>query len=176
MPNGKSSDTAWKLAQMNLVPIFRAKFEALNRVTLTDGESARLLEESIAPDVFTAAKTLRSINAFTRDDVHFFSLSASNGERAGVRCRNDEPPDSHHRYDVLLLINGVHCVQVELKTLGISPRRAMEQSSNTRTTPATATPARCSASSSFSSSAIATRPSTSPTTTPVTSPSTRTNL
>jgi len=35
--------------------------------------------------------------------------------------------NSHHRYDVLLLINGVPCVQVELKTLGISPRRAMEQ-------------------------------------------------
>ena len=34
---------------------------------------------------------------------------------------------SHHRYDVILLINGVPCVQVELKTLGISPRRAMEQ-------------------------------------------------
>ena len=25
------------------------------------------------------------------DDVRFFSLSASNGERAGVRCRNDVP-------------------------------------------------------------------------------------
>jgi type I site-specific restriction-modification system R (restriction) subunit len=47
---------------------FRQKFEALNRVNLTDGEFARLLEEIIAPDVFTAAKTLRSINAFTRDD------------------------------------------------------------------------------------------------------------
>ncbi len=34
---------------------------------------------------------------------------------------------SHHRYDVILLINGVPCVQIELKTLGIHPRRAMEQ-------------------------------------------------
>ena len=34
---------------------------------------------------------------------------------------------SHHRYDVLLLINGVPCVQLELKALSISPRRAMEQ-------------------------------------------------
>jgi type I site-specific restriction-modification system R (restriction) subunit len=31
------------------------------------------------------------------------------------------------KYDVILLINGVPCVQIELKTLGISPRRAMEQ-------------------------------------------------
>ena len=34
---------------------------------------------------------------------------------------------SHHRYDVILLINGVPCVQIELKTLGVNPRRAMEQ-------------------------------------------------
>jgi type I site-specific restriction-modification system R (restriction) subunit len=47
---------------------FREKFEALNRVRLTDGEFARLLDEIVTPDVFTAAKTLRSINAFTRDD------------------------------------------------------------------------------------------------------------
>lgn len=47
---------------------FREKFEALNRVRLTDGEFARLLDEIVTPDVFTAAKTLRSINAFTRED------------------------------------------------------------------------------------------------------------
>ena len=35
--------------------------------------------------------------------------------------------NSHHRYDVILLINGVPVVQIELKTLGINPRRAMEQ-------------------------------------------------
>jgi type I restriction enzyme R subunit len=34
---------------------------------------------------------------------------------------------SHHRYDVILLINGIPCVQIELKTLGVNPRRAMEQ-------------------------------------------------
>ena len=47
---------------------FRQKFEALNRVRLTDGEFARLLDDIVSPDVFTAAKTLREINAFTRDD------------------------------------------------------------------------------------------------------------
>ena len=35
--------------------------------------------------------------------------------------------NSHHRYDVILLINGVPVVQIELKTLAISPRRAMQQ-------------------------------------------------
>ena len=35
--------------------------------------------------------------------------------------------NSHHRYDVMLLINGVPVVQIELKTLDVSPRRAMQQ-------------------------------------------------
>src|SRR3546814_16799074 len=34
---------------------------------------------------------------------------------------------SHHRFDVVLLINGVPVVQIELKTLGINPRRALDQ-------------------------------------------------
>src|ERR1017187_3307095 len=47
---------------------FRDKFEALNRVRLTEGEFPRLLEEIITPDVFAAARTLRERNSFTRDD------------------------------------------------------------------------------------------------------------
>src|SRR6185503_20735642 len=47
---------------------FREKFQALNRVQLTDGEFNRLLEEIITPDVFTAARTVRERNSFTRDD------------------------------------------------------------------------------------------------------------
>lgn len=47
---------------------FRAKFEALNRVTLTQSEFSRLLEEIITPDVFTASRTLRDRNSFIRDD------------------------------------------------------------------------------------------------------------
>jgi type I restriction enzyme, R subunit len=47
---------------------FREKFEALNRVNLTEGEFPRLLEEITTPDVFTAARTLRERNSFIRDD------------------------------------------------------------------------------------------------------------
>ena len=35
--------------------------------------------------------------------------------------------NSNHRYDVILLINGLPLVQIELKTLEISPNRAMQQ-------------------------------------------------
>ena len=112
---------------------FRQKFEALNRVTLTDGEFQRLLDELITPDVFTAARVLREKSDFTRDDGTPLSYTLVN-----IRdwCKNDfevvhqlriNTDYSHHRYDVLLLINGVPVAQVELKTLGVSPRRAMEQ-------------------------------------------------
>jgi type I restriction enzyme R subunit len=112
---------------------FREKFEALNRVRLTDGEFSRLLEEIITADVFTAAKTLRAMNSFTRDDgtplnytlVNIKDWCKNHFEVVNqLRINTDY---SHHRYDVLILINGVPCVQVELKALGITPRRAMEQ-------------------------------------------------
>ena len=47
---------------------FREKFEALNRVRLTDGEFSRLLEQIVTPDVFSAARLLRERNSFERDD------------------------------------------------------------------------------------------------------------
>lgn len=112
---------------------FRRKFEQLNRVTLTDGEFQRLLDEIVTPDVFTAARTLRERNNFTRDDGTPLNYTLVN-----IRdwCKNSfevvnqlriNTDNSHHRYDVVLLINGMPVVQIELKTLGISPRRAMEQ-------------------------------------------------
>ncbi|MFZ4776111.1 MAG: type I restriction endonuclease, partial [Terrimicrobiaceae bacterium] len=112
---------------------FREKFEALNRVNLTDAEFARLLDEIVTADVFTASKTLRSITSFTRDDgtplnytlVNIKDWCKNHFEVVNqLRINTDY---SHHRYDVLLLINGVPIVQVELKTLGVNPRRAMEQ-------------------------------------------------
>ncbi len=112
---------------------FREKFEALNRVRLTDGEFPRLLDEIITPDVFTAARTLRERNSFTRDDgtpLNYTLVNIKDWCKNTFEVVNQlriNTDNSHHRYDVLLLVNGVPCVQIELKTLGISPRRAMEQ-------------------------------------------------
>src|SRR5690242_2414463 len=47
---------------------FRQKFEALNRVSLTDGEFQRLLDEIVTPDVYEAAQALRNRETFIRDD------------------------------------------------------------------------------------------------------------
>ncbi len=112
---------------------FREKFESLNHVRLTDAEFARLLDEIITPDVFTAAKTVRNINAFTRDDgtpLNYTLVNIKDWCKNTFEVVNQlriNTDNSHHRYDVILLINGVPVVQIELKTLGISPRRAMEQ-------------------------------------------------
>ncbi len=112
---------------------FRAKFEALNHVQLTDSEFSRLLTEIVSGDVFKAAKTLREPNSFEREDGTplFYTL-------VNIKdwCKNDfevinqtriNTRNSHQRYDVILLINGVPVVQIELKRIGINPRLAMKQ-------------------------------------------------
>jgi type I restriction enzyme, R subunit len=112
---------------------FRKHFDALNHVRLTDSEFQRLLEEITTPDVYTAARTLRGMNSFTRDDGTPLNYTLVNIDDwckntyevvSQLRINTDY---SHHRYDVMLLINGVPVAQIELKTLGINPRRAIEQ-------------------------------------------------
>lgn len=112
---------------------FRDHFQALNRVQLTDGEFKRLLDEIISPDVFTAATMLREINDFTRDDgtpLNYTLVNIKDWCKNTFEVVNQlriNTDNSFQRYDVMLLINGIPAVQIELKTLGISPRRAMQQ-------------------------------------------------
>lgn len=112
---------------------FREKFESLNRVHLTDNEFDRLLNEIIDSDVFNASKRLREINTFIREDGTPLQYTLVN-----IRdwCKNDyevihqlkiNTRNSFQRYDVILLVNGLPLVQIELKTLDVSPRRAMQQ-------------------------------------------------
>lgn len=112
---------------------FREKFEALNHVRLTDSEFARLRDEIVNADVFHAAKTLREWGHFPREDGTPLDYMLVNLKDW---CKNDfevinqlriNTENSHHRYDVILLLNGLPVVQIELKTIGINPRRAMEQ-------------------------------------------------
>ncbi|PQA93396.1 type I restriction endonuclease subunit R [Chryseobacterium piscicola] len=112
---------------------FRNKFEELNRVHLTDSEFLRLREEIISPDVFSASKILREKQYFQREDgtpLHYTLVNIKDW------CKNDfevisqlrtNTENSHHRYDVILLINGLPIAQIELKKLDISPRKAMQQ-------------------------------------------------
>lgn len=112
---------------------FKTKFEALNRVNLSESEFLRLREEIINPDVFAASKMLRERNYFQREDgtpLHYTLVNIKDW------CKNDyevinqlriNTENSNHRYDVILLINGLPVVQIELKKIDISPRKAMQQ-------------------------------------------------
>jgi type I restriction enzyme R subunit len=112
---------------------FKQHFEKLNRVKLSDSEFARLRDSIITANVFTAAKTLREINTFKRDDDTPLQYTLVNIKDW---CKNEfevinqlriNTDNSNHRYDVIILINGVPVVQVELKSLTITPKKAMEQ-------------------------------------------------
>ncbi len=112
---------------------FREKFQELNRVNLTDNEFDRLLEQIITPNVFTSSKLLREINTFEREDgtpLHYTLVNTKDWCKNSFEVINQlriNTKDSFHRYDIILLINGLPLVQIELKTLQISPRRAMQQ-------------------------------------------------
>ncbi|MBT8763095.1 type I restriction endonuclease subunit R [Desulfohalobiaceae bacterium Ax17] len=112
---------------------FREKFEALNRVRLTDAEFERLLDSIISPDVFTCAETLRHRNTFEREDgtpLHYQLVNLKDWCKNSFEVVNQlriNTKSSFHRYDVILLVNGLPLVQIELKSLQISPRRAMQQ-------------------------------------------------
>ena len=119
--------------RVSLEENFRKKFEALNRVNLTDAEFARLRDEIVSPDVFAASKKLRQRNTFMREDGTPLQYTLVNirewckNEFEVINQLRSNTENSHHRYDVMLLMNGIPVVQIELKTLQISPRRAMQQ-------------------------------------------------
>ena len=112
---------------------FKTKFEALNRVRLSESEFLRLREEIIKPDVFAASKLLREKQYFQREDgtpLHYTLVNIKDW------CKNDfevisqlrmNTENSNQRYDIILLINGLPVVQIELKKLDISPRKAIHQ-------------------------------------------------
>ena len=112
---------------------FREKFETLNRVKLTDNEFERLKTDIINPDVFNASKLLRTRNYFQREDgtpLHYTLVNIKDwckNEYEVINQLRINTENSNHRYDVIILINGIPIVQIELKTLEISPRKAMQQ-------------------------------------------------
>jgi type I restriction enzyme, R subunit len=112
---------------------FRTKFEELNRVSLSETEFTRLLEKIVTPDVFAAAKSLRDRDTIERDDgtpLNYTLVNIKDWCKNSFEVVNQlriNTDNSHHRYDVILLINGVPVVQIELKAHAVSPRQAMQQ-------------------------------------------------
>ena len=112
---------------------FRAKFEALNRVTSPMPSSPVCATRSSPQTSSRRLKPCAKRNTFAREDGTPLQYTLVNIKDW---CKNDfevinqlriNTDNSHHRYDVILLINGVPVVQIELKTLQVSPRRAMQQ-------------------------------------------------
>ena len=120
---------------------FRKRFQELNRVTLTDGEFRRILEAITTQDVFKAAKALRNRETFIRDDgtpLNYDLVNTTDWCKNTYEVVNQfriNTDYSQHRYDVIILLNGVPVVQIELKRPGISSRRAMEQIVNYKNDP-----------------------------------------
>jgi len=112
---------------------FRAKFNALNKVNLTNAEFNRLKSEIISNDVFEASQLLRTRNTFQREDgtpLHYTLVNIKDWCKNEFEVINQlkiNTEYSHHRYDVIILINGIPVVQIELKSLNVSPHRAMQQ-------------------------------------------------
>lgn len=120
---------------------FRQKFNALNRVNLSDKEFERLCDEIIEPDVFESSKRLRERSSFIREDGTPLNYTLVNikdwckNEYEVINQLRINTNNSHHRYDVILLINGLPVVQIELKTLQVNPRKAMQQIVDYKTDP-----------------------------------------
>ena len=102
---------------------FKEKFEALNRVRLSDSEFLRLREEITEPDVFVASKLLRERQYFQREDgtpLHYTLVNIKDW------CKNDfevisqlrmNTENSNQRYDVMLLKTRMELLlQVEVTT------------------------------------------------------------
>jgi uncharacterized protein (TIGR03435 family) len=94
-------------------------------------------------------RQLDSANVTARDRAHWYLISVAPDARkpqsfdtpyrvdtlVNIKdwCKNSfevvkqlriNTDNSHHRYNVILLINGITAIQIELKTLGIRPRRS----------------------------------------------------
>jgi type I restriction enzyme R subunit len=83
--------------------------------------------------VFACSERLRHHNTFEREDgtpLHYQLVNLKDwckNEFEVVNQLRINTKSSFHRFDVILLVNGLPLVQIELKSLPVSPRRAMQQ-------------------------------------------------
>lgn len=112
---------------------FRNHFNNLNRVDLSYKEFANLKASIIKDNIFDVSKILRAENYMEREDGTplFYSLVNKKdwckNEFEVVNQLRINTENSYHRYDVIILINGLPIVQIELKEYATNPKRAMEQ-------------------------------------------------
>jgi len=110
----------------------KRQIEKHNKVDLTDGEFAKVINHLDKGNVFDKAKILRDRMQLTRDDGSSLYLQFLNTEEW---CRNEyqvttqvkQEGSYKNRYDVTLLVNGLPLIQVELKRRGMELKEAFNQ-------------------------------------------------
>lgn len=110
----------------------KRQIEKHNKVDLTDGEFAKVINHLDKGNVFDKAKILRDRMQLTRDDGSSLYLQFLNTEDW---CRNEyqvttqvkQEGSYKNRYDVTLLVNGLPLIQVELKRRGMELKEAFNQ-------------------------------------------------
>ena len=98
------------------------------------------LDDIVTPDVSPPPDPAQHQPSPTRDDgtpLNYTLVNLKDWCKNHFEVINQlrvNTDNSHHRYDVILLINGVPCVQIELKTSGVNPAGPWSRSLTTRTT------------------------------------------
>jgi type I restriction enzyme R subunit len=130
--------------ETDLIDNLRARLEALNGMTFTDGEWDRFFTHSIADrNDGIVEKTLRvqedAVQVLRRDDgstknVMLINKTDIHNNRLQVINQYEVPGRSDggsakysNRYDVTILVNGLPLVHVELKRRGVDLREAFNQ-------------------------------------------------
>ena len=111
----------------------KTQLEKHNKITLTDGEFARVMNQLNKGNVFDKAKTLREPKILVHtDDGEPLWINLLNTDHW---CQNQYQVTHQvsvegkykNRYDVTILINGLPLVQVELKRRGMELKEAFNQ-------------------------------------------------
>ena len=115
----------------------KIQIEKLNKINFTDAEWQRFVVEYLdCPNEGLVEKTRKiqgnHIYDFVFDDgriKNIFILDKKNIHNNSMQVINQVTQVGSHtnRYDVTILVNGLPLVQIELKTLQITPKKAMEQ-------------------------------------------------
>ncbi|MGQ7384036.1 type I restriction endonuclease subunit R [Streptococcus suis] len=115
----------------------RTQMETLNRVTFTDAEWQRFLDEYLNKPSESLIDRTRKLHDdhvydFIFDDGHIQNIylwDKKNISRNKLQVINQmkQTGTSANRYDVTLLVNGLPLVQIELKKRGVAIREAFNQ-------------------------------------------------
>ncbi|MER9689679.1 type I restriction endonuclease subunit R [Mesorhizobium sp. M0139] len=110
----------------------KVQLEAHNKLTLTDGEFARVLNHLDKGSVFDRAKTLRDRFHLIREDgssafIEFMNTRQWCQNRYQVANQISQEGTYSNRYDVTLFVNGLPLVQIELKRRGLELKEAFNQ-------------------------------------------------